>query len=92
MPIEIKKEEPIAIFTDSLSNLTTIKSGIAKASEKQELFTILNKFENPINFYHTKSHVGIMKNEEVDQFCSLKYKHNPERKNIETAKSAQKVK
>ena len=64
--------KPIGVFTDSMSNLMTIDRGRADAPEQQELFRALTEGNRKINLYHTKSHVGILRNEEVDKLCNLK--------------------
>ena len=66
----IKATQNIGIFTDSLSNLKQIEKGIATGTEQRNLFEILNQKQNKMTFYHTKSHIGIKKNEEVDELCS----------------------
>ena len=63
----------IGIFTDSLSNLQNLGKGIITEMEQQELVSILQEQTATITFHHTKSHVGITRNEEVDSLCSITY-------------------
>ena len=69
-PMVIESTQKIGIFTDSLSNLKLIEKGIATSTEQKNLFKLLNKKKNTMTFHHTKSHIGISKNEEVDALCS----------------------
>jgi hypothetical protein len=80
-PNTIPVSSALGVFTDSLSNLLTINRGVAKAQEQQELFSLLER-EQTLSFYHTRSHNGIFRNEEVDKLCDLS-RTDPERRTID---------
>ena len=78
-PISSKPcSKSVGIFTDSLSNLSTLEKGISEAAEQSELFKIIDNLYFTMTFHHVKSHVGITHNEEVDALCNLK-SMNPDR-------------
>ena len=70
-PTEIENEHKIGVFTDSLSNILNLERGVVTATEQRDLVEILNEKTNKIDFHHTKSHIGITRNEHVDKLCSL---------------------
>ena len=61
----------VGIFTDSLSNIKNLSKGIITAPEQQELAKILQETPIEITIHHTRSHIGITRNEEVDRLCSV---------------------
>ena len=72
IPKEIERTASIGIFTDSLSNILHLNAGVVTATEQKKLVEVLNKVENTVNLHHTKSHVGIIRNEHVDDLCNIK--------------------
>lgn len=76
--------QQVGVFTDSLSNIETIKKGVAAASEQKALFNTLKASNLDITFYHTRSHNGITRNEAVDKLCDLNI-NNPDRVMLDRA-------
>ena len=72
----------IGIFTDSLSNVTTISRGVAKTLEQAQLFKSIANCSRPITFYHVRSHHNNQKNIEVDKLCDIGVE-KPNRTNME---------
>ena len=72
--------QEIGVFTDSLSNLVTIKKGIAETPEQEELLRKIAEFPYKITFHHVKSHQDNAKNIAVDKLCNANT-NTPERKN-----------
>lgn len=71
-PIDLADDNVnLGIFTDSLSNLATLDRGVCDAPEQRDLFQTIVDTDLRATFYHTKSHIGILKNEEVDQLCNI---------------------
>ena len=70
----------IGLFTDSLSNIETMRKGIARAREQHKLFEAITKYDKEIKVYHTKAHVGITRNEQVDRMCSSNNEGNDRRR------------
>lgn len=66
-----QEEEPVGVFTDSLSNLATIKKGVAETSEQEQLLRSIAGFPNNIVFHHVKAHQNNKKNNEVDALCNV---------------------
>ena len=65
------KEVNVGIFTDSLSNIKNLNKGIITAPEQQELAKILQETPIETTIHHTRSNIGITRNEEVDRLCSV---------------------
>ena len=61
---------------------------MAKAPEQAELFQTLSNLDYTTTIYHTKSHVGIIRNEEVDNLCSL---NKPTSERLKLEKTSQKT-
>jgi hypothetical protein len=72
----------IGIFTDSLSNITTISRGVADTPEQVQLLESIANYHKPITFYHVRAHHNNLKNIEVDKLCDVRAV-NPERLNME---------
>ena len=72
----------IGIFTDSLSNITTIRRGVADTPEQVQLLESIANYQRPITFYHVRAHRNNLKNIEVDKLCDVRAV-NPERLNME---------
>ena len=70
--------DKVAVFTDSKSNLQTIKRGVATQKEQIELFKVLSDMssETDIDLYHVKAHGNILKNIAVDALCSMRENTN----------------
>ena len=68
----------IGIFTDSLSNILSLKKGIAETREQLALFIALKEFPHELKFHHVNSHRDIIRNIEVDRLCDST-KENPDR-------------
>lgn len=84
----------IGIFTDSLSNLDTIKKGVANTPEQEKLLRMVADSPNTITFYHVRGHQDIIKNNEVDRLCNVN-EANPDRKDekhLEGMRTASKIK
>ena len=69
-PDQIQDQDKIGVFTDSLSNIKHLNSGVIIPTEQAELANRLSIQKNEISFHHTKSHVNIKRNEHVDKLCS----------------------
>ena len=71
----------------------TIEKRIAEAKEQHRLIQIIKQVKQKITVYHTRSHVGIKRNEEVDKLCNVKV-HREDRRSIrmEGTKTAEQIK
>ena len=49
-------ELEIGIFTDSHSNLQTIKKSVAETPEQEKLLRVIRNINTPLVFYHVRSH------------------------------------
>jgi hypothetical protein len=70
---DFDNQEPtceIGIFTDSLSNLATIKKGIAETPEQEVLLRTIAQHPNKLTFHHVKAHQDNWKNIAVDNLCN----------------------
>ena len=68
------KEAPrgtVGLFTDSLSNLSTVHGGLATTAEQEELLRTLDESRRDITVYHVKAHHTITRNNQVDELCSI---------------------
>ena len=61
----------IGVFTDSLSNLMTIRKGIAETAEQEQLLQTVMNHPYAMTFYHVKAHNDNAKNNEVDRLCDV---------------------
>ncbi len=61
----------IGVFTDSLSNLSTIRGGIAATKEQELLLLTLANYPKAITLYHVKAHHENVKNHQVDALCNI---------------------
>jgi hypothetical protein len=62
----------VGIFTDSLSNLLTIKKGVAETPEQEALLQAIAEYPRKTVFHHVRSHQDNRKNNEVDRLCDAK--------------------
>ena len=85
--IEQETKQRIGIFTDSLSNLSTIKKGIAKTREQEQLLESINKYPHSLVFHHVRAHRNNKKNMEVDELCAIS-RISPDRANHEHKKGS----
>ena len=60
----------VGIFTDSLSNLETIKKGITETPEQRDLLQALVDYPQFLTFHHVRSHRNNAKNVAVDELCN----------------------
>ena len=84
----------IGIFTDSLSNLCTIRKGIAQTPEQEKLLRTIVNSPNIITFHHVRAHQDNIKNNNVDKLCNI-YSATPDRrdaKHLGGLKTASKIK
>ena len=79
---EPEPEEVVGIFTDSLSNLSTIKKGVAETPEQEALLRTITSYPNKTAFHHVRSHQDNKKNNDVDELCNIKSKQ-PGRRNAD---------
>ena len=79
---EPEPEEVVGIFTDSLSNLSTIKKGVAETPEQEALLRTITSHPNKTAFHHVRSHQDNKKNNDVDELCDIKLKQ-PGRRNVD---------
>ena len=63
--------DTIGIFTDSLSNIETIRKGIARNAFERAMFESLSMLRIPTTIYHVRSHRSNDKNKEVDDLCNI---------------------
>jgi hypothetical protein len=63
--------EEIGVFTDSLSNLMTIRKGVAETAEQEQLLQTVMNHPSAMTFYHVKAHNDNAKNNEVDRLCDV---------------------
>jgi len=61
----------VGVFTDSLSNLSTIKRGVAETQEQEALLRTIAQNPNNLTFHHVKSHQDNEKNNAVDKLCNV---------------------
>jgi hypothetical protein len=80
--IESASNAAIGIFTDSLSNLKTIKKGIAETPEQEALLRSIADHPSELVFHHVRSHQNNKKNNDVDEICNVRINH-PDRKNFD---------
>jgi hypothetical protein len=86
--------QTVGVFTDSLSNLSTIKRGVAETPEQESLLKTIASQPMKITFHHIRSHQDNKKNNDVDNLCNVRNAH-PQRKNADHLggkKTASKIK
>ena len=91
---EHEYEQAIGVFTDSLSNIATIKKGVAETSEQEQLLRAVTQYPGRLIFHHVRSHRDNRKNIEVDKCCNINA-NQPERTDadeLQGKKTAAKVK
>ena len=66
------RKNAVGIFTDSLSNLLTIKKGLAETPEQKALLQAIADYPRKTVFHHVRSHQDNVKNNEVDRLCDVK--------------------
>ena len=76
----MSSQQEVGIFTDRLSNLQTIKKGVAKTAEQEVLLRTLAQHQVKLSFHHVRSHQDNQKNIEVDRLCDISIEH-PDRLN-----------
>lgn len=59
------------VFTDSLSNLQTIKKGVAETPEQENLLRAIRDLNTPLTFHHVRSHQDNQKNNASDSLCNI---------------------
>ena len=59
----------VGVFTDSLSNIATIRKGVAETSEQEKLLRAVVQYPGRLRFYHVRSHQDNKKNIAVDKLC-----------------------
>ena len=80
---QMSSQQEVVIFTDSLSNLQTIKKGVAKTAEQEVLLrTPLAQRKVSLTFLHGRSHQDNHKNIEVDRLCDISIEH-PDKLNFD---------
>jgi hypothetical protein len=62
----------IGIFTDSLSNIETIRKGIAQTKDQQLLLKTIANHNCSITIQHVRGHRNIIRNNEADKICNIK--------------------
>ena len=62
---------PVGIFTDSLSNISTIHAGLASSEEQARLLEALEEYPGTITIHHVKAHGAIIRNNLVDELCNV---------------------
>ena len=78
---DTQSTDRIGIFTDSLSNVSTIRKGVAENKFEQELFTTLATQDVPVTLHHVRSHMSNQKNKEADALCNIR-RHDPTRQQL----------
>ena len=90
----LNTELQIGVFTDSLSNISTIHRGIAETTEQEQLLRSIANYPKAITFHHVKAHHDNKRNIEVDRLC-LVNANDPNRMNrvnLRGAKTPAKIK
>ena len=62
----------IGIFTDSLSNIDTIRKSIAETKDQQILLKSIAKIKQSMTIHHVRGHKNIKRNIEADKICNIK--------------------
>ena len=84
----------VGVFTDSLSNLCTIRGGLATTQEQETLLESIMKYPKEITFHHVKAHHKITRNNQVDALCNVA-RNDPsrqDRSDLRGAKTVAKIK
>ena len=77
---QMSSQQEVGIFTDCLSNLQTIKKGVAETAEEEVLLRTLAQHQVKLTFHHVRWHQDNHKNIEVDRLCDISIEH-PDRLN-----------
>ena len=68
---DMEQQELVGVFTDSLSNIATIRKGLAQTAEQELLLRAIVQYPNKLLFQHVKSHQDNQKNINVDKICDV---------------------
>ena len=69
LPVVAKPK--VGVFTDSKSNLETIKKGVAETPEQEALLRTIQQLPFETTFHHVRSHQDNWKNNETDALCNV---------------------
>jgi hypothetical protein len=69
--VMLQGSELVGVFTDSLSNIATIRKGVAQTAEQELLLRAIAQHPSKLLFQHVKSHQDNQKNIDVDKICDV---------------------
>jgi len=84
----------VGVFTDSLSNLCTIRGGLATTQEQEMLLESIMRYPKEITFHHVKAHHKNTRNNQVDALCNVAINDptRQDRSDLRGAKTVEKIK